>query len=179
MSQGGKTMYDWKNFLVWAYNVAQMSNDPSTQNGAIIVRPVAISSRLRVLGSGWNRFPNGVKETPERWNNKDLKYKLVQHAERDAIAKTLRKWDHGYLDGTTLICPWAACTECAKAILDVGITRLVIHKEAHDRTPANSPWKEDIIVAHMMLREAGVEIVEYSGVVGASPIRHSGKLWNP
>jgi deoxycytidylate deaminase len=78
-----------------------------------------------------------------------------------------------------MICPWAACTDCAKAIIQDGIARLVIHKQAHDRTPLDSPWMEDIKVAHMMLGEAGVEIVIVDGIVNGPPVRHSGHLWTP
>ena len=171
----------WKNLLASAYRVATKSNDPSTQNGAIIIGhyPNFSIDDYNYLGSGYNRFPDGVLETPERWNDRAQKYKLVQHAERAAIETALRTNGVGHLDGATMVCGWAACSECAKAIIGVGIKRLVTHKQAHERSHTNPTWREDIAIANMMLREAGVEIIEYDGTVNGPPVRHSGTTWNP
>jgi dCMP deaminase len=173
----------WKELLRKAYEVATWSNDPSTQNGALIVSlPPDFSvddTRYTILGGDFNRFPKGVKETPERWNDRALKYKLVQHAERNTTAHVRHLHGLVHLCGHTMICPWAACTECAKEIIGDGIVRLVIHKQAHDRTPQDSPWMEDIKVAHMMLREAGVEIVVVDGKIDGPQVRHSGQIWTP
>lgn len=173
----------WKELLRKAYEAATASPDPSTQNGALIVSLPphfsANAARYTILGGGCNHFPRGVKETPERWSDRTLKYKLVQHAERDSLANTRRSQGLSHLGGLTMVCPWAACTDCAKAIIDDGIARLVIHKQAHDRTPSDSPWMEDIKVAHMMLGEAGVEIIVADGKIDGPPVRHSGQLWTP
>lgn len=173
----------WIELLRKAYEIAAASPDPSTQNGALIVSlPHDFSedeTRYTVLGGGCNHFPKGVTETPERWNDRALKYKLVQHAERDALANVRRSLQLPHLDGHTMVCPWAACTDCAKAIIQDGIARLVIHKQAHDRTPPASPWMEDIKVAHMMLGETGVEIVVVDGKINGPSVRHSGQLWTP
>ncbi len=167
----------WKNLLLLAYQEATKSPDPSTQNGALVV--AQNGDATSILGGGCNRFPHGVTSSAERWNDRALKYKLVHHAERSALGRAMRNQRVPHLDGHTLVCPWAACTECAKQIIEDGITTLVIHKQAHDRTPPASVWMDDIVIAHMALREAGVNIITFDGVVGAPPIRHSGQYWNP
>ena len=167
----------WKNLLRLAYEEATKSLDPSTQNGALVV--TRTGETTRILGAGCNRFPRGVNDTTDRWNDRALKYKLVHHAERSALGNAMRTQNIPHLDGHTLVCPWAACTECAKQIIEDGITALIIHKQAHDRTPPASVWMDDIVVAHMALREAGVNIIVFDGIVNGPPIRHSGQYWNP
>lgn len=174
----------WKYFLQKAYEEATKSPDPSTQNGALVAvipkdRPFRNPAAYFVLGSDCNRFPRGILNTPERWNDRELKYKLVHHAERTALDTARRMWHQYHLDGHTLVCPWAACTDCAKEIIAAGITTLVIHKQAHDRTPPGSVWLDDIVIAHEMLREAGVEIIAYDGKVDGPPVLHSGVVWTP
>jgi len=78
-----------------------------------------------------------------------------------------------------MVCPWAACTGCAKTIMAAGIRRLVRHKQAHLQSAGNTKWQEEITIADEMLRDVGVEIIEYDGLVGAPPVLHSGTYWNP
>ena len=162
---------DWRPMLQMAYGAAQRSPDPSTQNGAILVR----ADDLAVFAIEYNRPPNGVPMSPERWE-RPLKYKWVEHAERNALFALARSGAYS-TQGLTMVCPWAACTDCARAIIQCGIRALVTHRQAHDRSP--DFWKSEIDIAFAMFQEAGVEVIMYDGVVGASSILHSGKLWNP
>jgi dCMP deaminase len=170
-----------KNLLKLAYNAALLSPDPSTQNGALIVHRYALSGRGQIPEpiADCNRFPDGVIESPERWNNRELKYKFVQHAERNVIETFRHTHDLVNLRDYIMVCPWAACTDCAKAIIPTGISALVIHKQAHDRTPPGSVWFDDIVHAHTMLLEAGIKIITFSGKVDGPPVRHSGVVWTP
>lgn len=160
-------------YLSKAYILAQESKDPSTQNGALVLR--AGGNRLSIIGSGVNALPKGVQDFPERWE-RPLKYQVVEHAERNAI------FDSGSIpNGAIMVAPWAACADCARAIIQSGISVLVRHKQASDRSPAN--WKESIGIADTMLQEAGVDVVDYDGVlnVGGEHFRllHTGELWRP
>ena len=76
-----------------------------------------------------------------------------------------------------MVCPWAACADCARAIIQSGIKKLVVHKQAGDKSPEF--WRQEIEIAFVMLQEANVELVRYDGVVGARNVLHSGQLWNP
>jgi dCMP deaminase len=178
-------MESLKNLLALAYHAALLSPDPSTQNGALIVHRRALAntpppkSGYRIMATDCNRFPHGVTETPERWNTRELKYKYVQHAERNVIETFRHTHNLVSLREFIMVCPWAACTDCAKAIIPTGISHLVIHKQAHDRTPPGSLWFDDIMHAHTMLREVGIEIIEYDGKVDGPPVRHSGVVWTP
>lgn len=154
-----------------AYKVAaKLSIDPSTQNGAIIVGP----GNLRTYVSAANCFPEGVANASERWE-RPTKYTYVEHAERNAIFLAA-KWGQPTL-GATMYCPWAACVECARAIIQAGIGRLVTHKYMTDATPDH--WKESIALAMDMLKEADVRHDEIDAPIDGVSIRFNGKIWYP
>lgn len=184
-------MKPWKELLCKAYEVAIQSKDPSTQNGALIVQSATHKDTYDILGRDYNRFPNGILDTRERWENRALKYKYVQHAERTLIETTRRAHQLSHLDGLTMVCPWAACSECAKEIIQSGISRLVVHKEAHDHGIEaereaiaagkldRKIWSEDIETAFNMFREVGIEIIMFQGPVSGQVIKFKGKDFHP
>lgn len=160
---------DWKKLLQDAYGIAKHSPDPSTQNAALLV-----GTKGTVLTYDTNRPPDGVVMTPERWG-RPAKYRFVEHAERNVIFAAASEGI--CTNRLIMVCPWAACSDCARAIIQCGIRTLVTHQQAHDRSP--DFWKAEIDVAFAMFQEAGVEVIMYDGVVGAQNVLHSGKLWNP
>lgn len=160
---------DPKELLKMSYAAALPSPDPSTQNGALI-----ITADGHHFVSDCNRFPDHVECLPERLE-RPIKYQFIEHAERNAIFLCAR---HGITtQGATMICGWAACSNCARAIIQSGIGRLITHKQAHDRSPAF--WKQEIEVAMIMLKEAGVQVKFYDGKVDAVTILHCGEAWCP
>lgn len=147
-----------------AYVTAEKeSTDPSTQNGAVLVgkaQPI-FGGDLPVSGflSSANFFPKDVRETVDRWK-RPLKYQYVEHAERNVIYLAAR---HGMkTEGATMYAAWAACSDCARAIIQAGITNLVTHHDPYADVrfgqPVSDTWKESIKVALGMLNEAGVKI---------------------
>ena len=110
---------------------ALRSPDPSTQNAAVIMQSndCIIPATLSV-----NKFPRGVLYEPERWE-RPIKYSYIEHAERNAIYAAARL---GIPTAEkTLVCPWAACADCARAIIQSGISRLITlaprEDDTHDR----------------------------------------------
>lgn len=137
-------------FLRQAYMVAkQQSTDPSIQNGAILVD--YYRSNPGVVGWGANKFPNNVREAPERWE-RPLKYEYVEHAERNALYQACRAGVS--TQGLWMFVPWFACVDCARAIIQCGISTVVGHQQAFDKTPQR--WRDNIARALEMLDEAGV-----------------------
>ncbi len=159
---------DWKSLMATAYEHAKLSHDPSTQNAALLVNDAGESRLIDV-----NRFPNGVRET-ERWE-RPLKYKIIEHAERNVLYQAARSGLQTV--GLTMVCPWAACGDCARAIIQCGLKKLVTHKQAHEKSP--DFWRQEIEIAFVMLQEAGVEVVMYDGLIGVENVLHTGKLWSP
>jgi dCMP deaminase len=159
---------DWKKLLRIAYQEAQKSKWPSTQNGAIL-----IDNKGKVLLSAVNGYPDGIKVTEER-KIYPLRSKFGVCAERNLIYQAAKNGIK--TKGLTMICCWAACTDCARAIIQSGIKRLVTHKQALDRS---YEWKESIDFAFTMLKEAGVEIIIYDGKIGAGKILRRNEFWEP
>jgi dCMP deaminase len=161
-------------FLRQAYRFALNSLDPSTQNGAVVIpNGCGRHDPLYDFASGWNQFYDGV---PEEYENKTIKYQGIEHAERDAIFKAAR---FGVIcQGATLYCPWVACRECARAILGIGITRVVFHADRLDII--NTNWENSIDDAFVWLNNRGIELHAHRGPVpNVQPILVSGRSWSP
>lgn len=139
-----------RRFLELAKHVSQWSLDPSTKVGAVVVDDLG-----RVVGTGYNGFPRGVKDTEERLNDRELKYKLVAHAELNAILLAGDK----ARGATIYVYPGFGspnvCTDCAKAVIQSGIQRVVgLMPEIDSERKAR--WSESLKIAQLMCDEAGV-----------------------
>lgn len=131
-------------YLAAAEHFAGWSKDPSTKVGAILV-----GADRRKIAIGYNGFPPGIADTPERLNDRELKYPLTQHAERNVL-------DNATFDtrGATLAVTFFPCCECTKSIISKGIRR-VITRPPSDR----EPWASHAKLSVMLLEEAGIELV--------------------
>jgi dCMP deaminase len=156
-----------RQYLRKAYQVAtKYSPDPSTKVGAII-----ISTSGHII-EGWNHLPSGVEID---LNDRDLKYKMIEHAERAAIFYAARKGIA--LEGATMVCPWAACADCARAIAESGFKEVVCHGNAIDATPER--WRKDIEIATIIFKAAGVPYTHYYGDSGQCENLFDGQIWHP
>ena len=158
-----------------AYVAATNSHDPSSQNGALLVR--YHKEGFHVVSNGWNHVPHMKGAALEAvLSDRTKKYARVIHAEVDAIVNAaLRGMDSVY---TTLVCPWAACLGCVGPILQAGITRVIVHKQRLE-SPYQA-WNAGIAEAHAWLIDAGVELLSFDGPVpGAPAIRIDYKEWHP
>lgn len=136
-------MFDkWdERFLEMAKLVASWSKDPSTKTGAVIV-----DNKRRVVSVGYNGFSRGVVDSEDRYNNRETKYKIIVHCERNSIIFAQRS-----LDGCTLYThPFMSCAPCAAMVIQAGITRIVA---PYDNNPR---WVEDFKLSSQMFKEAGV-----------------------
>jgi dCMP deaminase len=100
-----------------------------------------------VVSVGYNGFPRGVDDDDARYEDRQTKHKFVAHAERNAL-------DNAPLmvDNCTLYVPLVPCNECAKSIIQKGITRVVSY--VPDRDGAGFNWH----ITTTMFIEAGVEL---------------------
>ena len=137
-------MADWdRRFLNLAEYISAWSKDPSTKVGAVISRPDNTIASL-----GYNGFPRYVNDGELRYANKALKYKMVVHAEVNAILKAKEP-----LDGYTLyVHPLHPCSSCAAIIIQSGISKVVTN--VSDRPD----WAESFAIAKAMFCEAHVDV---------------------
>lgn len=161
-------------YLLMAYNAATKSPDPSTQNGAVI--PYWDYMQRECYHAACNTFPEKVQNKPERLE-RPLKYSYIEHAERNAIFLASKHGTFPFLANPVMFVPWFACADCARAIIQVGIKKVVGHKQMFDKTPDH--WKESIGAALQMLEEAGVETKLVDAKLNGPEIRFNGELWRP
>lgn len=142
-------MNKWdERFLGLARHIAAWSKDPSTKTGAVIVAP-----DRRVLSVGFNGFPRGVMDHPVRYENREEKYKIIVHCERNAMLFCRES-----LQGTTLYTwPFLSCSSCAAMIIQAGIIRHVAPRSTNER------WGEEVQMTLQILAEAGVglDLLDY------------------
>lgn len=134
-------------FMSMAHLSALRSKDPNTQVGACIV-----NSEKRVVGLGYNGFPKGCNDDEFPWARNgeflETKYPYVVHAELNAILNSIQN-----LTGCTIYVSLFPCNECAKAIIQSGITCVVYESDKYAGTEGN-------IASKKMFRDAGVELVQ-------------------
>ena len=138
-------------FLGLAREVASWAKDPSTKVGA-----VAVSETQVILSCGWNGFPREIADKSERLNDRELKYRYVVHAEANCIYNATRN-GVSLLGATMYIHGMSVCHECAKALIQVGIKRVVMCY-SH---PAPTKWAESHAHTRDMFDEAGVTCISY------------------
>ena len=126
--------------------IAQRSRDPRTTVGAVILRP-----DNTIAAAGYNGFPRGVDDDPEIYADRSRKLLRTVHAEINAIL-TSREPLHGY---TLYVSPLHPCSQCAAAIIQSGIKRVVAKIEGGDKHPT---WQDSFREAAQMFNEAGVAV---------------------
>lgn len=149
-------MTDWdQRFMVLAHHIAGWSKEHGRHVGAVIVGP-----DKEIRATGFNGFPRGVDDTVAERHEATTgeKYFWSSHAERNAIYNAARIGVA--LKGCTIYVPWFPCGECAKAIVQSGIARLVCYEPDFD----DEKWGNDFRRVTDMLREARVS-VDYIGVL--------------
>lgn len=131
-------------FLRTARLVREMSKDPSSKIGAVLVKD------RRVIATGYNGFPRGIADD-ERLHDRAVKYELVVHAEMNCLlqagqdARDATMYLYGYRG--------APCRNCAKHLIQAGVSLYVATGE-----PTPDRWQDDLAAAEDTLREAGVGI---------------------
>jgi dCMP deaminase len=132
-----------------AKKVSEWSKDPNTKVGA-----VAVGSKGQILSQGFNGFPRGILDTPDRLNDRETKYKYVVHAEMNVIYNAT--YNGVSLDKSSLyVYGLPVCSECCKGIIQVGISTVYVSKECLELRPH---WQESWMRSVDMFSEAGIEV---------------------
>lgn len=139
-----------KYFQLTKYFADLFSKDPRTKVGALFIDPVSFEIR----SEGYNGMPRKVDETvAARWE-RPQKYLYVEHAERNGMYNAIRKGVS--LDGSVALVTLFPCADCARGLIQVGVSAIVCPKPPLDMIDR---WGAHFEVAQEMLREASVEIL--------------------
>ena len=120
------------------------SKDPGTQVGACIV-----NKQHKIVGTGYNGLPMGCNDDEFPWDKQgnflDTKYPYVCHAELNAILNNIGM----NLQGCKIYTALFPCNECAKAIIQAGITEVVYLSDKYN-------GQDSAVASRRMLETAGV-----------------------
>ncbi len=137
-------------FMGIALLSAMRSKDPSTQVGACIV-----NKENRIVSVGYNGFPKGCSDEEFPWertaeNQNDTKYPFVCHAELNAILNS-----HGReMSGSRIYVALFPCNECAKAIIQAGISEVVYISDKYKDM-------DGCRASRRMLEAAGIKLTQF------------------
>ncbi len=149
MTEKRKNYISWDEYFMGvALLAAERSKDPNTQVGACIV-----DEQNRILSTGYNGFPHGCSDDEFPWAREgaegETKYQFVVHAELNAILNSRGKT----LAGSKLYVGLFPCNECAKAIIQAGVSEVIYLSDKYRNTPGT-------IASRRMLNAAGIKLTQ-------------------
>jgi dCMP deaminase len=148
---------DWDQlYITMCYLVGMRSRDPQTHVGSVIADPENV-----LVSTGYNSLPRRIEpDIQESRLSREFgeKYYWIEHAERNAIYNAARRGT--VLKGCKLYVPWTPCCDCARGIIQCGISEVVIHQNGQDFYDANTngKWIDSHKRTLTMFEEAGVKV---------------------
>ena len=144
-----KDVLSWDDyFMSVALLSAYRSKDPNTQVGACI-----IDSKKRIVGIGYNGFPNGCSDDELPWARNgdflDVKYSYVCHAELNAVLNSGGK----DLSRSSIYVALFPCNECAKVIIQSGIKEVVYLSDKYAELDSTKASRRMFELAGIRLRQ--------------------------
>lgn len=146
-----------QNFLRQCLVIAELSKDRRTQVGAILT---TWETPPAVLSTGFNGLARGIADTSVRLNEREVKLKLIVHAERNAILNAARMGIATnnsvlYVAGRNVVTgdiygQWC-CSACAIELIQAGVKKIV-----WPAFSSPSHWETDTRLSHSLLEEAGI-----------------------
>lgn len=150
MNSKRKDYISWDEYFMGIAKLSGMrSKDPNSQVGACLV-----SEENKILSVGYNGFPRGCSDDEYPWEREgdplDTKYVYVVHSELNAILN----YRGGSLEGAKLYVSLFPCNECAKAIIQAGIKKIIYDCDKYASTFG-------VVASKKMLESAGVICEKY------------------
>ena len=138
-------------FMGVALLTAQRSKDNTSQVGACIV-----SRENKILSMGYNGMPTGCFDDDMPWEREGeplkTKYMYVCHAELNAILNHAS--GTGSLKGARIHTTLFPCNECAKALIQSGISQVIYYEDKY----ADS---DSVIASKRMFDMVGIRYTPY------------------
>ena len=118
-------------------------------------RKTVVSQGKRLISIGFNGFPSGCDDNIELYNDREMKYPRIQHAEKNAIL--FAKQD---LFGCSIyVYPMLPCSQCAGMIIQAGIKRIISTIPTKEQ---NKRWGKSFKFSKQMFKEARKDVIFYS-----------------
>ena len=115
---------------------------------------VIVGKDHNIISTGYNGFPNKIKDTAARLKDKILSRELCIHAEQNAILHAKRD----LTDCSLYVYGSMCCSKCALLIIQSGITH-IYYKDLPEHT-VSEYWKQDFELSKKLLKEAGVKLIQ-------------------
>ncbi len=145
-------------FMGVALMSAQRSKDNSSQVGACIV-----SKENKILSMGYNGMPLGCLDDDMPWEREgealNTKYMYVCHAELNAILNHAS--GTGTLKGARIYTTLFPCNECAKALIQSGIRKVIYYEDKYadsDSVKASKRMFDLVGITYEPYRPTGREL---------------------
>jgi len=133
-----------------AKHIAGWSKDKSTQVGCVVVGP-----DREIRTTGYNGLPRGAQDDlPER-DERPEKYFWYVHSETNSLYNAARIGVS--VKGCTIYCTLLPCINCASAIVQSGIIRVVV-PPLNDGWKNDPNWKESHKRSIVLFEEVGVDL---------------------
>lgn len=140
-----------RRFLALCETIATWSKDPSTKFGCVIV-----DNNRKIISTGYNGFPKHIEDRAGLYEDRETKYLRIIHGEANALLNATASVKGCTLYGT----PFPPCSECAKLIIQAGITTVVCPVESPE---LKERWGDKLKLAEELFKEANVALVKYDG----------------
>lgn len=140
----------WDEYFMGIATLSSMrSKDPNTRVGACIV-----NNEKKIISVGYNGMPTGCSDDIMPWDREgdfeNTKYAYVCHAELNAILNCTAS-----LKNATLYVTLFPCNECAKAIIQSGIKKVIFLDNKYKGTSENN-------ASVRLFDTAGIEYKQFS-----------------
>lgn len=132
-------------FLGMADYTATASKDPSTKVGAVLV-----DDRRRVVGIGYNGFPDRIPDDPALLNDREAKLSLMIHGEVNAVLNCPVP-----TRGLHLYVTHPPCNDCAKFVIQAGIASITTWEPDADM---QARWGASFEKSYKTYERAGVPL---------------------
>jgi len=131
-------------FMMEAFLTSELSLDPSTQVGCVIV------SKGEIVARGFNHVPSRIRHSPEMLLDRSWKYPRVIHAEQHALSQIA----HGSYPIMNMYVTHYPCERCAAQIIHAGMRRVITHEPSPEILERWSGMK----ISMEMMMEANITV---------------------
>jgi len=145
-----------KYYKLTKYMANLFSKDPSTKVGALFMYP----GTMQILSMGYNGMPHGIDESVATKWERPLKYKLIEHAERNAIYNAAQSGTP--LRDSICVTSMCPCADCARGVIQSGCKMVITYDIAEferENPDVAARWKPEWDISIGMMIEAGIQLM--------------------